>query len=141
LEVASAFPNQAIYRYNDDAPPITGGTTTGGTTTGGTTTGGTTTGGSPCPSMNSYISFVSVVFNACTNNSGATFTFKNNSTQKLEVRIPIKLLNGTYSCQFATPNAGATFNVWTCNSTNTYGTIKSMLYSDWINNCSFGACP
>jgi hypothetical protein len=119
----------------------TGGSTTGGTTTGGTTTGGTTTGGA-CASMNSYISFVSVVYNSCTNNSGATFTFKNNSSQKLEVKVPIKLNDGTWSCQYASPNAGATFSVWACNTTTTYGTIKSMLYSDWINNCTFGSgCP
>ena len=144
-EAAKTAANGAkIYRYNDGTTggTTTGGTTTGGTTTGGTTTGGTTTGGGGCASMNSYISLVSVIYNNCSNNSGATFKFKNNSNQKLQVRVPIKLTNGSYSCQFATPNAGATFDVWTCNSTTTYGTITSMLYSDWIANCTFpSTCP
>lgn len=127
------FPNQSNSANNGSS----GNTGNNGNTGGNNTP--TTTGS--CASMSSYISFVSCEYNACTNNSGATFRFKNTSNQKLEVRVPIKLNSGTWTCEYASPAAGATFDVWTCNSTKTYGTIEALLYEDWVKNCTFSACP
>lgn len=136
-EAVSALGNVAIYRYNDGS--TTGGSTTGGSTTGGTTTGGTTTGGS-CPSMASYVSVVGIVKNTCGNTNDLKITIKNNSTQRLAVDIALKRVDGTWDCGIATPQAGATDSYYICKSTGEYK-IRALVYTDWINNCTFGTCP
>jgi hypothetical protein len=138
--------------YNGTGGTITGGTTTGGTTTGssttsGTTTGGTTTGSSTtggtttgCTSYNNYVSIVSLTYNTCGTGNDLKVTIQNNYMFRLAVQISIQRSNGTWDCGVTTPSPGNTPNYWTCNSTGQYQ-IKSMLYSDYMSGCSFGACP
>jgi hypothetical protein len=107
----------------------------------GTGNNGVPAGTNGCTSMNSYVGVVSAAYtNMCGNTNDMKVIIKNNSTQRLAVRISIKGKNGTWQCGVATPVAGATDSYYVCNSTGEYK-IQSLLYTDFNNNCSFGACP
>ncbi len=111
-----------ITRYNDGA------------------SGGTTTGPGSCPSTNSFLSISSVFNNMCGNTNDCKVTYKNNSNQRLAVKVSIKKVDGTWQCGVGTPQPGETLSYYACKSTGQYN-YKSMTYNDWLI-CGFGSsCP
>jgi hypothetical protein len=122
-----ADPQGIIYRSNEN-----------GNTGSGSDTG--TGSGSSCASMNSYVAATTSWINNCGSSDDLSVKVKNNSSQKLAIRIAIKKKTGQWDCglQYGVA-AGSTFTYWSCHSTGDYR-VYSMLQSDNDSGCKLPAC-
>ena len=123
-----------IYRSNENG-------NSGSSSSGGSGSGsGSGSGGSSCASKNSNVSATTSWINNCGSSDDLSVKVKNNSTQKLAIRIAIKKKTGVWDCglQYGVAS-GATFTYYSCHASGDY-LVYTMTQTDNDGGCKFPTC-